>query len=357
MPPGRFVPPGRFGRPGRFVRRPPNPFRRPSRPLAAGAPGHPLPVPPQPEDRAPAPGPAIHGAPGLPLVADGEPAATGQHDDRLVDPAWELVAVAVVLVAVVRLTDGVAFWGAATLAGVALLLGALEVLGRADQPESARDLGIPVEALLVPGVTGFSAAAAFHAVPVGLLVAPGLVAVGALAMASIAIERRILARPAGATAADRTALLGLVMVLGFLAFVGTAAAIPGALVQPAATGIDRPVAGLPIDGLVMLAAADGLVAGVLGFRLAALRSTAFRGVFAAALTYAAVVAISAAALRAMALPRLLGPALLTLVLYLWAAYRGVGQAGRRDARWLWEILLLAALGALVVAWNLVAAPG
>jgi len=69
---------------------------------------------------------------------------------------------------------------------------------------------------------------------------------------------------------------------------------------------------------------------------------------------AAVIAIAAAALRAMALPRLLGPALLTLVLYLWSAYRGVPRGTRRDPRWIWEVLLLAALGLVVVLWNLVA---
>jgi hypothetical protein len=56
----------------------------------------------------------------------------------------------------------------------------------------------------------------------------------------------------------------------------------------------------------------------------------------------------------MGLPRLLGPALLTLVLYLWSAYRGVPRSARRDARWIWEVLLLAALGAFVIAWNLLA---
>jgi hypothetical protein len=56
----------------------------------------------------------------------------------------------------------------------------------------------------------------------------------------------------------------------------------------------------------------------------------------------------------MGLPRLLGPALLTLVLYLWSAYRGVPRTARRDARWIWEVILLAALGLVVVAWNLLA---
>jgi len=30
----------------------------------------------------------------------------------------------------------------------------------------------------------------------------------------------------------------------------------------------------------------------------------------------------------------------------------VPRTARRDARWIWEILLLVALGGLVVAWNL-----
>jgi small neutral amino acid transporter SnatA (MarC family) len=77
----------------------------------------------------------------------------------------------------------------------------------------------------------------------------------------------------------------------------------------------------------------------------------------AALTYTAVIAIAAAALRALALPLLLGPALLTLVFYLWSAYRGVpAGAASRDARWIWEVALLAVLGLVVIAWN-VLAPG
>jgi hypothetical protein len=65
-----------------------------------------------------------------------------------------------------------------------------------------------------------------------------------------------------------------------------------------------------------------------------------------------VVAIAAAGIRAMAIPRLLGPALLTLVLYLWSAYRGGPRTGRADARWVWELLLLLGLGVVVIAWNL-----
>ncbi len=243
---------------------------------------------------------------------------------------------------------------AAFVAGLALALAALEILGAAELPPGVADLGIPVEALLLPAVTGIASVTVIHLVPVGLLLVPALVAVGALAAATVEVERRILSRPSGPTAADRTALLGAVVVLAALSFTGIAAAIPGALAEPPPVGLEAPLPGLPLEGLALLAALDGLVAGILGYRLAALRVPTVRGALAEALSYAAVIAIAAAALRAMGLPRLLGPALLTLVLYLWSAYRGVPRTARRDARWIWEILLLVALGVLVVAWNLVA---
>jgi len=331
----------------------PGPLRRSSPPLASGAPGHPLPPARRPPPRTPVPGPALKGMPGLPIggaAAEHAPRA----GDRGADPAWEAVVVAVVLAAVGRLAEGPALWAAALLAGLALGLAALEVLGGGEEPAGEADLGIPIEALLLPAVTGLASVTALHIVPVGLLLVPGLAAGGALAAASIEIERRILARPTGPTAADRTALLSLVVLLAFVAFSGIAAAIPGALVEPLPTGDEAALPGLPLEGLALLAALDGLVAGLLGYRLDALRAPKARDALAAALSYAAVVAIAAAALRAMGLPRLLGPALLTLVLYLWSAYRGVPRTARRDIRWVWEMLLLAALGVVVAAWNLLA---
>ena len=106
--------------------------------------------------------------------------------------------------------------------------------------------------------------------------------------------------------------------------------------------------------MILLAVADGLLAGLVGYRLAALRAPDVRAAVLAALSYAVVVAIAAAGIRAMAIPRLLGPALLTLVLYLWSAYRGGPRTGRADARWVWELLLLLGLGVVVIAWNLLA---
>ena len=330
-----------------------NPLRRPSPPLASGAPGHPLPPARRPPPRTPVPGPALKGAPGRPVGgggADRSPFAGA----RAADPAWEAIVVAVVLAAVGRVAEGPALWAAALLAGLALGFAALEVLGGGEEPAGETDLGIPVEALLLPAVTGIASVTALHIVPVGLLLVLGLAAVGALAAASIEIERRILARPSGPTAADRTALLSLVVLVAFVAFSGIAAAIPGALVEPLPTGTEVAQPGLPLEGLALLAAFDGLVAGLLGYRLDALRAPKARDALAAALSYAAVVAIAAAALRAMGLPRLLGPALLTLVLYLWSAYRGVPRTARRDVRWVWELILLAGLGVAVIAWNLLA---
>jgi len=69
------------------------------------------------------------------------------------------------------------------------------------------------------------------------------------------------------------------------------------------------------------------------------------------LTSAIVVAIAAVGLRAMEIPRLLGPALLVLVFFLWDAVHGTPPSRRRDARRIWETVLLLILGAVVIAWS------
>jgi hypothetical protein len=54
----------------------------------------------------------------------------------------------------------------------------------------------------------------------------------------------------------------------------------------------------------------------------------------------------------MEIPRLLGPALLVLAFYLWDALTGAQSSRRREPRFIWQTGLLAVLGILVVAWNL-----
>jgi hypothetical protein len=95
-----------------------------------------------------------------------------------------------------------------------------------------------------------------------------------------------------------------------------------------------------------------VIAFLLGYRAAALRTSNLREVAWFALTSAIVVAIAAIALRSMEIPRLLGPALLVLVFFLWDAIHGSSPSRRRDRRRLWETVLLAILGLLVVAWSL-----
>ena len=94
-----------------------------------------------------------------------------------------------------------------------------------------------------------------------------------------------------------------------------------------------------------------MVAFLLAYRVAALRTTSVRDVLWFAVTSAIVVAIAAVALRAMEIPRVLGPALLVLVFFLWDAVHGASTSRRRDRRRLWETALLAILGVLVVAWS------
>jgi hypothetical protein len=44
--------------------------------------------------------------------------------------------------------------------------------------------------------------------------------------------------------------------------------------------------------------------------------------------------------------------MLTLTFYLWDAFHAATPARRRDARWIWQTVLLAALGVAVIALNL-----
>jgi hypothetical protein len=117
-------------------------------------------------------------------------------------------------------------------------------------------------------------------------------------------------------------------------------------------GVAGTGAQLAEGGIVVLAAADALVAAVLGFRVATFRYGTARDAARSALTYAIVVAVAAGAIRAIGLPLLVGPAVLTLVFYLWDALHGTAPARRREPRFLWETILLIVLAGVVVAWNL-----
>ncbi len=211
-------------------------------------------------------------------------------------------------------------------------------------------IGVPIESLILPAVAAVACVGAIRLVPFGLGLAPALLITGLLVERCLALEARIVASPAELDAEDRTAVLVTTLVVAFLGFVGVAAMIPGGLAQPGAAG----AAGgpLPETDLLVLAAGDAAIAFLLGYRAAALRVSSVADALWSAATYAAAIAIGAAAVRFLEIPRLLGPALLTLTFYLWDAFHGAAPARRRDPRWLWQTVLLVALGLAVIALNL-----
>jgi hypothetical protein len=257
----------------------------------------------------------------------------------------ELILAASATILVSRFVDIPLVWAVGACLLVAIALGSLQILGQSEAPSAAA--GVPVEALVVPAVAAFAVLGSIRLVPVGMLLAPALL-VGAWLIARVlGTEARILAASTGPSGADRTAILVWSLIVGFLGFTGIAAMVPGGLPEPGT------VAGPPPTGteLAVLAAADAAVAFLLGYRAAALRTSNLRDVAWFGLTSAIVIAIAAVALRAMEIPRLLGPALLVLVFFLWDAVHGTPPARRRDPRRIWETVLLVILAIVVVAWS------
>ncbi len=257
----------------------------------------------------------------------------------------ELVLTASIVIVLSRLVDGPAVWLVAGLLGGSVVLSTLWLFG-AGQPRS-----IPVEFddPAGPGGGRQPRRAASRARRPGR---PGRGRRAALLIdRTLALELHLHQRVAPPSVDDRTLVLAFSVVTGFLAFVGAAVLVQGGLVSASATGSPTTTASLTEPGLVVLALADALVAGLLGFRLSVMRERNRRTAVLSGLTYAAVVAIAAGAIRAVDLPSLLGPAIVTLVFFLWDGIHGSPPTQRRDPRWLWQTALLAVLGLAVVAWN------
>jgi hypothetical protein len=260
----------------------------------------------------------------------------------------DLALLAVTVVGLSRLMEPPAVWLVAVLLLVAMLFGTLQVLADEIPPTEAA-AGVPIESLILPAVAAVGCLGAIRLVPFGLWLVPAMLVTGLLVARSLAIEARIQSSPEGLSVADRTSLVVTMLIVAFVGFTGVAAMVPGGLVQPSADGTVTP---LSETYLVVLAAGDAIIAFLLGYRAAALRVISMRDALWSALTYAGAIAIVAAALRAIAIPRLMAPALLTLAFYLWDAFHGASPARRRDANWIWQTILLAGLGVMVVAWNL-----
>ncbi len=255
----------------------------------------------------------------------------------------ELVLAALLLVALGAAVDPADAFPVATLTAVAVLLAGPALVGGG----AVRSL----PPLLLPALLTGGTAAATHSAPAGLWLLAALAAFAVLMDRILAVEMAILERVDGASESDRTHILVASVLTAFIAFTGVAALVPRGIPEP----VGSPIAGasaITQGWLLVLAAADALVALVIGWRLSALRLGRPLDVVRSAVTYALVTAIAAGLVRAVDLPRLVGPAVLTLVFYLWDAQHGSAPARRRERRFLWEMILLAILAIVVVAWNL-----
>jgi hypothetical protein len=274
----------------------------------------------------------------------------GGNDTTFDAARRDLVIVAVVIVGLSRLLDGPLAWVVAVLLLGAILLGTLSVLATLDAPDAER--GVPIEALILPAVAATGCLGAIQLVPVGVWLLPALGATAMLVDRTVVLEGRVLVSDRGLSDEERSSILIAILLSGFIAFVGAAALVPGGLANTIGSAGGGRVPPLSAADLLVLASADALIAGLLGYRAAALRVINIRDALWSAATYAVAIAIAAAALRAMAIPRLIGPALLTLAFYLWDAIHGASPARRRDPAWIWQTALLVVLGGLVAGWNL-----
>jgi hypothetical protein len=262
-------------------------------------------------------------------------------DDR--SARHDLALVAVTVVGLSRLLEPPVIWLVAAALLGAMLLGTLQVLTDEIHPSQAW-FGIPIESVILPSVAAVACLGAIRLVPFGLWLVPALGVTWLIVDRTLMLEARINRANDRLTRDDRGALLVTILLVAFLGFTGVAAMVPGGLVQ---TG-----GALAEYNLLVLAAGDAMVAGLLGYRAASLRVTTVRDALWSAATYAAAIAIGAAALRAMEIPRLIGPALLTVAFYLWDAFISTAPSRRRDLRWIAQIVVLVGLGLVVGAWNL-----
>lgn len=259
------------------------------------------------------------------------------------------LAIAVgVIVALARFAPEGFVWPIAVVLLAAVYLGALQIVGEADP--AAQSAGVPVESVLLPTAAALAALGAVRLVPIGLVLLPAFVLAGGLVGLTLVTELRLARASGPPSSTDRTVVLTEILIVGFLGFAGVAALVPGGLPVPGDVGSALNPAPLAWVGQ---AGGDAVIAFLLAYRAAALRSSSFRDVAWFAITGSIVVAIAAVALRSINIPRILGPALLVLVFFLWdAIHSGTRTRRRRDPWRLWETALLAILAIAVIGWTL-----
>ena len=253
--------------------------------------------------------------------------------------ARDLLVVAVALLGLGRLVDASVAPVVALLLGIAVMLGTRATL-RADDPDAQAT--VPPEAGLVAGVLAATLLLAARFVPLSWGFGAALVASAVVLFVAVLAERRAVVHAADAS--PRLPLLTVSVIAAFIGFTSVAGMVDGALVTGSAA--------LSESGLLALAAADALIAGLLTYRLGRLEPAPPRVAVIGVVTSGLVIALAAGLLRAVAVPTALWPAILTVVFFLWDAVRSSSVAIRRDPRWIWQFGLLAVLSAVVVVWNL-----
>ena len=258
--------------------------------------------------------------------------------------ARDLAIAAGVVVALSRFAPDGFVWAIAIALLAGVVLGTLQVVAEADP--AGQNAGVAVESLILPGAAALAALGAIRLVPVGIVLAPAVVLAGGIVGLAVVTELRLARASGPPSSADRTAVLIQILLIGFLGFAGVAALVPGGLPTPG-----TPASGSNALAVVAQAFADGLIGFLLAYRVAALRTSNLRDVAWFGLTGAAVVAIAAVALRSIEIPRILGPALLVLVFFLWDAIHSGGAVRRRDPWRAWETAALAILAVVVIGWS------
>jgi hypothetical protein len=259
-----------------------------------------------------------------------------------------LVVLVFMAAAIAVFLEGAGFWLGTALVCAATAYGAFGMLG------GVEPRGVPVESLATPAAAAFATVSLTHAVGASLVAPLVLAAGGGLLVTSIVLEMRLLGPSDAAEPLRRQQLLLLTVLLAFLCFAGAAAAAYGGLLGSDAASSPDPGSSVAAQeaSLVTFVLADAAIGFVLGYRLTATRVPTVRASAREAGTFAAAVGVAAALIRAIALPRVLAPALLALVFYVWGSYRAASRVERRSNAWLWEYLVLAGAAALAVAWNL-----
>jgi hypothetical protein len=262
--------------------------------------------------------------------------------------ARDLAITVGVIVALSRFAPEGFVWPIAVVLLAAVYLGGLQIVGEADP--AAESAGVPIESVLLPAAAALAALGAIRLVPVGIALAPAFLIAGGLVGLTLVTELRLARASGPPSSTDRTVVLVEILVIGFLGFAGVAALVPGGLPTPGGETVTLSPSPL---AWVAQAGGDAVIAFLLAYRVAALRSSNFRDVAWFAVTGTTVVVIAAIALRSIEIPRILGPALLVLVFFLWDAIHSGGRARRRrDPRRLWETALLAVIGIAVIGWTL-----